>query len=63
MKDLTTAPDCHEGPEASRSFDLEVSFLLSVPHSTIQQREKEYQKQVQKNPNKRGPKRKISVKP
>lgn len=52
-------PDCHEGLEASRSFDSEVSFLLSVPRSTIQQREKEYQEQVQRNPNKRGPKRKV----
>ncbi len=56
-------PECHEGPDASRRFDAEVGFLLSVPRATIQQREKEYREQVQKNPNKRGPKRKINPKP
>ena len=47
-----------EGPEAFRRFDTTVSTLLSVPHSVIAQREREYQKRVEANPNRPGPKRK-----
>lgn len=33
--------------------------VLSVPHSEIARREKEYQKQAAQNPKRRGPKRKV----
>jgi hypothetical protein len=52
-------PDCHEGPEAFSRFDDKVRLLLSVPRSTIVRREKVYRARVEKNPNRRGPKRKV----
>ncbi len=61
MKTDTTTrlPDCNEGPEAFQKFDTMVGSLLSVPRSVIVQREQEYRKQVEANPKRRGPKRKI----
>jgi len=38
------------------AFTNTIDRLLSVPHSEIQRREQEYQKQVARNPHKRGPK-------
>jgi hypothetical protein len=40
-------------------FTKLVDRVLSVPHSEILRREKEYQKQVAQNPKRRGPKRKV----
>ena len=49
-----------EGPEAWKRFEGLMKKILAVPHSEIQRREAEYQKQAQANPHKRGPKRKIN---
>lgn len=38
-------------------FDKLVGDLLSVSHEEMQRREAEYRKQVDANPNRRGPKR------
>jgi len=46
----------------NREFDAftnTLDRLLAVPHEEIQRREKEYRKQVEQNPRKRGPKRKV----
>jgi hypothetical protein len=51
-------PECHEGREAAKRFDSMMGKLLSVPHAEIVRREQEYRKQVEANPNRRGPKRK-----
>ena len=51
--------DCIEGVEAAERFSNELSFLLKVPHAVIVERETEYRKQVDANPNRRGPKRKV----
>jgi hypothetical protein len=40
-------------------FTNTVDRLLSVPHSEIQKREKEYREKVAQNPRKRGPKQKV----
>jgi hypothetical protein len=40
-------------------FTKLVDRVLSVPHSEILLREKEYQKQAAQNPKRRGPKRKV----
>jgi hypothetical protein len=40
-----------------RRFTSLVDNLLSVSHEEMQQREAEYRKQVDANPNRRGPKR------
>ena len=39
-----------------RKFNALVGRLLTVSHEEIQRREAEYRKQVDANPNKRGPK-------
>jgi hypothetical protein len=41
------------------AFTNAIDRLLIVPHAEIQRREKEYRKQVEQNPRRRGPKRKI----
>ena len=61
MEKTAALPACHEGPEATKRFDDEVRFLLSVPRSTMLKREKTYRAKVAKNPNRRGPKRKATV--
>ncbi len=40
-----------------RNFTNLVDRLLSVSHEEMQKRETEYQKEVEANPNRRGPKR------
>jgi hypothetical protein len=42
-----------------KAFDDLVGKLLSVSHEEIQRREAEYRKQVDANPKRRGPKRRI----
>ena len=56
----------HEGMEAEthpspefQKFDALVGKVLSVSHTEIQRREREYRKQVDANPHRRGPKRKV----
>ncbi len=41
------------------AFDAIVGKVLSVSHEEMQRREAEYRKQVEANPNRRGPKRKV----
>jgi hypothetical protein len=41
------------------AFTNTVDRLLSVSHSELQKREKEYRAKVAQNPRKRGPKRKV----
>ena len=43
------------------AFTNTLDRLLAVPHSEILRREQEYQKQVARNPRKRGPKRKTKT--
>lgn len=50
-----------EGPEAAKRFDATVRTLLSVPRVELLRREAEYKKQVDANPNRRGPKRKVKT--
>jgi hypothetical protein len=40
-------------------FTALVDQVLSVPHSVIKERLAEYRRQVDANPNRRGPKRKV----
>jgi hypothetical protein len=49
--------DAHPSPEFQK-FDSLMGKLLSVPHAEMQRREAAYRKQVDANPNRRGPKRK-----
>jgi hypothetical protein len=42
-----------------KAFDNLVGHLLTVSREEMQRREAEYQKQVDANPRKRGPKRKV----
>ena len=53
---LSRLPECIEGPEAFTRFDEGVRQILSVPRSTLDRRERAYQKKSEANPNKRGPK-------
>jgi hypothetical protein len=53
-------PECHEGPEAFERFDALVSAVLATPHKLIERRQRAYRKKVDANPNRRGPKRKLS---
>jgi hypothetical protein len=41
------------------AFSKLVDQVLAVPHGEIVRREKEYRKQVDANPKRRGPKRKV----
>jgi hypothetical protein len=59
-KDKAKLPECIDGPLASQRFDEGVRQILSVPHSTLVRRERAYRKKVNANPNRRGPKRKIT---
>jgi hypothetical protein len=44
-----------------KAFDNLVVRLLSVSHEEMQRREGEYRKQVDANPKRRGPKRKVKT--
>lgn len=48
-----------EGPEAFRRFRDATKAILAVPHSEIKKRLDAHREQAAKNPNKRGPKRKV----
>ena len=56
----TPLPECHEGQEAFQRFDALVDSVLAVPHSLLERRERAYRKKVEANPNRRGPKRKVT---
>jgi len=43
------------------AFSKLVDCVLAVPHDELVRREKEYRKQVEANPKKRGPKRKARL--
>ncbi len=51
-----------EGPEAWKRFQDGMKKVLSVPSSEIKKRIEEHRKEVDANPNRRGPKRKREVK-
>jgi len=59
MKPSTQALDCIKGKKAFTRFDKEVKHLLSVPHEAIMERERAYKEQAERNPRRRGPKRKV----
>jgi hypothetical protein len=50
--------EMHEGPEAFARFQQVMKAVLAVPHAEIQRRIADHRKEVDNNPNRRGPKRK-----
>lgn len=60
IKPATPMPECNEGPEAFERFDALVGAVLAVPHSLLERRQRAYRKKVDANPNRRGPKRKVT---
>ena len=58
-----TIPECIEGPEAFARFDAAVTALLAVPRSVLVRKLKAHRRKVDKNPNRRGPKRKVKTSP
>jgi hypothetical protein len=50
--------ESHPSPEFQK-FDALVGKVLSVSHAEMQRREAAYRKQVDANPHRRGPKRKV----
>lgn len=59
MVEEAQLPECNEGPDAAKRFDEGVRQILSVPHSTLERREKAYKKKSAANPRRRGPKPKV----
>jgi len=59
---MNPRPEMIEGPEAAARFDALVRKVLSVPHEEIMRREAAYQRQAARNPNRRGPKPKVTRK-
>ncbi len=51
--------EARPSPEFQK-FDALVGKVLSVSHAEMQRREAAYRKQVDANPNRRGPKRKVN---
>jgi hypothetical protein len=52
-------PEMIEGPEAFQRFRDAAKAVLAVPHAVVQKRIEERREQAAKNPNRRGPKRKV----
>jgi hypothetical protein len=52
-------PGYVEGREAWKRFNGAMQKVIAVPHSEIQRRIAEHRTEVDKNPNRRGPKRKV----
>jgi len=59
-QDAKKQPEYIEGKEAFRRFDDMMTALVSVPKEVVEKREKAYRAQVDANPNRRGPKRKVA---
>ena len=53
------ASEMVEGPEAWDRFTKTMKQVLNVPHSEIKKRVEEHRAEAAKNPNRRGPKRKV----
>ena len=56
---MTKKPEMIEGSEAFRRFRDATKAVLTVPHAEIKRRIEEHREQASKNPNRRGPKRKL----
>jgi hypothetical protein len=56
---IAKKPEMIEGPEALQRFRDMTKAILAVPHSEIKKRIEAHRKEAAKNPNKRGPKRKV----
>jgi hypothetical protein len=52
-------PEMIEGPEAYRRFRDATKAVLAVPHSEIKKRVESHRQKAARNPNRRGPKRKV----
>jgi len=52
-------PEMIEGPVAFQRFRDATKAVLAVPHSEIQRRIEAHRAEAAKNPNRRGPKRKV----
>jgi len=55
---MKAKPEYVEGREAWTRFDGAMKTVLSVPHAEIQRRIEKARAEAERNPNKRGPKRK-----
>ncbi len=53
--------DAKTSEEYNRFTDL-VDQVLAVPHSELQKRQEEYQRESEANPKRRGPKHKVDTK-
>jgi hypothetical protein len=52
-------PEYIERPEAWARFNGAMKKILAVPHAEIQRRIADHRAEAAKNPNRRGPKRKV----
>lgn len=50
-----------DAPNQFDNFDALVANVLAVPHGEVIRRERQYKKQSDANPKKRGPKRKVGA--
>ncbi len=56
---MKTASEMIEGEEAFKRFENAMRAVVKVPREVIQKQIAEHRKQVEANPNRRGPKRKV----
>jgi hypothetical protein len=56
---MKAKPEYIEGRESWTRFQGAMKKILAVPHSEILRRIEEHRKEAAKNPNRRGPKRKV----
>jgi hypothetical protein len=57
-KGMKSKPEYVEGAEAWERFQAAMSKVLTVPHAEIQRRIAAHRKEAERNPKRRGPKRK-----